>query len=164
MQGLLREIGSPFRQMLKAPETFRVQLGTFGFTFQNQTILVTNHPFAIGMCNKVFRPSHNLPTRSLAEQADIEIADAQRRESSQRAQERARAAHLEALGSDEDEEELKRTRAFDDFKDMHPRGHGNSKLKPCAVKVGTLWSAGAEFEDSSSITQVTVSKAFGQNA
>eukprot|EP00967_Tisochrysis_lutea_P115120 scaffold184112_cov13-Tisochrysis_lutea.AAC.1 len=72
---------------------------------------------------------------------------------SQRAQERARAAHLEALGSDEDEEELKRTRAFDDFKDMHPRGHGNSKLKPCAVKVGTLWSAGAEFEDSSSITQ-----------
>lgn len=81
--------------------------------------------------SQVFRPSHNLPTRSLAEQADIEIADAQRRESSQRAQERARAAHLEALGSDEDEEELKRTRAFDDFKDMHPRGHGNSKLKPC---------------------------------
>ncbi|KAF5843660.1 TAP42-like protein, partial [Dunaliella salina] len=81
--------------------------------------------------SQVFRPSHNLPTRSLAEQADIEIADAQRRESSQRAQEQAQAARIEALGSDEDEEELQRTRAFDDFKDMHPRGHGNSKLKPC---------------------------------
>lgn len=50
---------------------------------------------------------------------------------SQRSQEQAEAARIEALGSDEDEEELKRTRAFDDYKDTHRQGYGNSKLKPC---------------------------------
>jgi len=55
---------------------------------------------------------------------------------SQRAQQHAEAARREALGSDEDEEELQRTRAFDDFKDTHPRGFGNSKLRPCGWSIG----------------------------
>jgi len=49
----------------------------------------------------------------------------------QQAQESAEAARKAELGSDEDEDELHRQRALDDFRDWNPRGHGNSKLKPC---------------------------------
>lgn len=32
-----------------------------------------------------------------------------------------------------DEEELTKLRDWDDFKDEHPTGYGNSKLRPCAL-------------------------------
>jgi hypothetical protein len=50
----------------------------------------------------------------------------------QRKAEAARAARAAELGDNEDEEELKRIRAQDDFRDSNPRGWGNSKLKPCS--------------------------------
>lgn len=43
------------------------------------------------------------------------------------------SSHLQA-GMDEDEqddEDKHQARARDDYKDAHPFGHGNSKLKPC---------------------------------
>lgn len=49
-------------------------------------------------------------------------------EAASRAHEAARVA---ALGEEEDEEELVRQRARDDFRDANPRGWGNSKIKPC---------------------------------
>lgn len=49
----------------------------------------------------------------------------------ERAAHDAEAARKAALGSDEDEEELTRTRARDDFRDANPYGWGNSKLRPC---------------------------------
>lgn len=77
----------------------------------------------------VFRPGHTFPTMSLRELADREAAEARERQQAD-----AEAKALRQLGaedSDEDEEELHRQRAFDDFKDANPRGWGNSKLTPC---------------------------------
>ncbi|KAK9917919.1 hypothetical protein WJX75_009572 [Coccomyxa subellipsoidea] len=78
----------------------------------------------------VFRPSHNLPTVTLAEQADREIAAAQR---AAEAQARAEAQRARAEAEDKDTEvETLRQRAWDDWKDDNPRGAGNSKLLPTA--------------------------------
>lgn len=56
------------------------------------------------------------------------------REARHRAAEADRAVAKAAQHSDdlEDEHELARQRAWDDFKDENPRGWGNSKLRPCA--------------------------------
>lgn len=35
-------------------------------------------------------------------------------------------------GSDEEDADLERQRAWDDWKDEHPSGYGNSKLRPTA--------------------------------
>eukprot|EP00889_Picochlorum_renovo_P007544 jgi/Picre1/34574/NNA_002042.t1 len=40
-----------------------------------------------------------------------------------------KSAH-ESDDDDDDEERLAKVRAFDDFKDSHRRGSGNSKLRP----------------------------------
>lgn len=75
----------------------------------------------------VFKPSHRLPTRSLREQADIEIAQAHEQAHSQ-----AEAAKQRAeLESDEDYM-LQKQRNWDDWKDDHERGAGNNKLRPTA--------------------------------
>ena len=37
-----------------------------------------------------------------------------------------------ALSDEEDEEQVMRQRRMDDYLDEHPRGWGNSKLRPCA--------------------------------
>ena len=42
------------------------------------------------------------------------------------------AAEASRCSDDEDEEELAKARAWDDFKDDNPAGWGNSKLRPCA--------------------------------
>eukprot|EP00951_Prasinocladus_malaysianus_P016553 scaffold129075_cov46-Prasinocladus_malaysianus.AAC.2 len=78
---------------------------------------------------QVFRPSHNLPTMSLRELADIERADAIRRQEEEAEASRKQAAKEEF--DEEDEEELQRQRRWDDWKDDNPRGAGNSKLRPC---------------------------------
>jgi len=80
---------------------------------------------------QVFQQGHLRPTRTLSEQAHIEMDDAKRREEVERTAQQARAAHQAALGSDEDEEEVMRQRAKDDWRDVNPKGAGNSKSKPC---------------------------------
>ncbi|CAK0786976.1 hypothetical protein CVIRNUC_010192 [Coccomyxa viridis] len=78
----------------------------------------------------VFRPSHILPTVTLAEQAEREMAAAGR---ASEAQARADAARAAAKAADKDgEQETLRQRAWDDWKDNNPRGAGNSKLRPTA--------------------------------
>ena len=81
----------------------------------------------------VFRPGHVLPTKSLEEFADEEIAAARARDERQRAaaerEERRKAAMTE---EEREDEEVAKARAWDDFKDENPTGWGNSKLRPCA--------------------------------
>lgn len=78
----------------------------------------------------LLKPMHQQPTRTLAKQADIEMAQAQAAADKQAAAEAARAA---AGSDDEDDEEVRRQeRARDDWKDDHPFGYGNSKLRPTA--------------------------------
>ncbi|KAK9803022.1 hypothetical protein WJX72_003617 [[Myrmecia] bisecta] len=76
---------------------------------------------------EVFRPSHNLPTVSLAQHAQLEMQAAKAAEDKQRM---AQAAAHE-VDSDSDEAVFKQ-RAMDDWKDEHPTGWGNSKLRPTA--------------------------------
>ena len=94
----------------------------------------------------IFRPSHILPTLTVEQQGDIEVAQmmAQQRAEAKRAQQAA-AVRATALGrsrgggSDGDGEDegvetdggVWRQRAMDDWKDENPRGSGNSKLRPC---------------------------------
>lgn len=63
-------------------------------------------------------------------QAEIEIAMAQRAAESQA---RAEAKRAQAAAEDKyGEAETERQRAWDDWKDDHPYGSGNSKLRPTA--------------------------------
>jgi hypothetical protein len=57
------------------------------------------------------------------------------REAKQReveAEKAAARAAKEDRAEDESEEELQKQRAWDDWKDDHPFGSGNSRLRPCA--------------------------------
>lgn len=82
------------------------------------------------MAAQVFRPSHILPTMTLNQFADEEIAKAQEDERRQREAEAARRK-VDPDEAEDDDEELARARAMDDFKDHNRRGCGNSKLRPC---------------------------------
>jgi len=83
----------------------------------------------------VFQCPYQLPTMTLAEAADIEMADAQQRQQSQderqwRTQydEHQRYSGGDRYGRQEDEEDDKATykaRDWDDWKDEHPWGSGN---------------------------------------
>ncbi|KAK9799724.1 hypothetical protein WJX73_004547 [Symbiochloris irregularis] len=82
------------------------------------------------VAGSVLGPSHNLPTRTLAQQAQIEMERAQHAQAYQQAQAEARTRG--ALSDEDDEEQVVRQRHMDDYLDEHPRGWGNSKLRPCA--------------------------------
>jgi hypothetical protein len=59
---------------------------------------------------------------------------AQEREAEEAKREAQRARELAAKTADEREEgELQEQRKWDDWKDDHPTGYGNSKLRPCAL-------------------------------
>uniref|UniRef100_K3X0R5 TAP42-like protein n=1 Tax=Globisporangium ultimum (strain ATCC 200006 / CBS 805.95 / DAOM BR144) TaxID=431595 RepID=K3X0R5_GLOUD len=81
----------------------------------------------------VFKPGHRLPTMSLQEYADMELADAQERQ--QREQEASQGPRrYDQLVEDGDEDNLEfvdeatyKDRAWDDWKDANPRGIGNKK-------------------------------------
>ncbi len=96
-----------------------------------------SHAAPCACAAQVFRPSHILPTLTVEQQGAIELAQARDREAAER--QRTEAARLQAEerrgrgGGDEeeDEEELAKARAWDDWKDHHRRGEGNSKLTPC---------------------------------
>ena len=75
-------------------------------------------------------PSHILPTVSIEQQAEIELKQAIEQQRRHLAVEQA--ANHDQESTDADDEEIYRQRAWDDWKDEHPRGYGNSKLRPCA--------------------------------
>ena len=81
----------------------------------------------------VFRPSHTLPTMTVEQHGEIEyreLVERTRREADTKAR---RAAEDAALTEEErDARELAKARAWDEFKDDNPFGHGNSKLRPCS--------------------------------
>jgi hypothetical protein len=76
----------------------------------------------------VFRPSHALPTMSLAEFAEQEMADARRREEESKKAEAARQA-VDLDREEDHEREQQRLRSWDDWKDDNKRGSGNLKGK-----------------------------------
>eukprot|EP00877_Chromochloris_zofingiensis_P010428 jgi/Chrzof1/5639/Cz16g09260.t1 len=82
---------------------------------------------------QVFRPSHILPTMSIEQQAYIEMQVAMER---QRREEKAAQRRQDQQDRDnadgEEEEALRKQRAWDEFKDDNPAGWGNSKLRPTA--------------------------------
>ncbi|GFR45291.1 hypothetical protein Agub_g6343 [Astrephomene gubernaculifera] len=80
----------------------------------------------------VFKPGHILPTMTVEEAGEIECREAMQREQRQRKQEEKEAARRAALDSDEEDAEDKaKQRAWDDYRDAHPKGYGNSKARPC---------------------------------
>ncbi|KXZ46089.1 hypothetical protein GPECTOR_47g365 [Gonium pectorale] len=84
------------------------------------------------MRRDVFKPGHILPTMTVEEAGEIEHREAMEREERQRRQEEKERARRAALDSDEEDAEDKaQQRARDDWRDAHPRGYGNSKLRPC---------------------------------
>ena len=80
----------------------------------------------------VIRPGHNLPTMSLAEFAEREVADARARGERARVAAAARADRGTALEPDGGPN-LDAARALDDWKDDHPYGYGDSKKRPTAT-------------------------------
>ena len=76
--------------------------------------------------DQVFQPFFELPTMTLEEFADMEIADALEREEKQKAQEAMLAEQDE---SDEDvlEEQRQKDLRMDEWKDWNPKGKGNTK-------------------------------------
>jgi len=79
----------------------------------------------------LLRPGHHLPTMSLAELGERELAEAVAREARQAEAAAERAARKAAVreGSD-DEEERARVMRMDEFTDQVRRGVGNSNTKP----------------------------------
>ncbi|KAH7647242.1 hypothetical protein FG379_002385 [Cryptosporidium bovis] len=80
--------------------------------------------------SKVFGPSHALPTISIAEAADIELAQAREYEKSAEDMRKAKEARCAILNdkeySKEEEEDEYKARSWDDWKDLNPKGHGNT--------------------------------------
>ncbi|KAG1663370.1 hypothetical protein FOA52_007107 [Chlamydomonas sp. UWO 241] len=82
----------------------------------------------------VFRPSHTLPTMTVEEFGMQEHAEMMVREAGQAQAQAARQAQLDSRthGQEEyDDEENEKARAWDEYKDANPAGHGNSALRPC---------------------------------
>lgn len=110
---------------------------------------------------QVFRPSHILPTLTVEQQGEIELAEALQRQKLADEAAAQQAQQQEEAGSDDDQEVYKviqyinayvctraclgykvlfkvvfvfvfvQQRAWDEFKDDNPTGWGNSKLRPC---------------------------------
>lgn len=83
--------------------------------------------------SKVFQPGHRLPTMSLEEYAEMEIADAQARQERE-ANAPVAPRRYEQLVEDGDEDNMElldqateKDRQWDDWKDANPRGIGNKK-------------------------------------
>ena len=87
----------------------------------------------------VFQPGHRLPTMTIEELADIEVAAALERQRKTEAmpasgrRENRRMEHLKMDGDEDDkdlaDEAAAHDRAWDDWKDEHPKGSGNKANK-----------------------------------
>ena len=87
----------------------------------------------------VLRPPATVPPSTLRDrplldawQADIEMAQAREAEESSRQAEQRRRQTEEDEDEEASDEVVLRARAMDDWKDEHPSGYGNSKLRPTA--------------------------------
>lgn len=79
---------------------------------------------------KVLGTSHALPTISIAEAADMELKEALEQEKSsiiyrKKKEERDQILHDKEYSKEEEEDEVK-ARQWDDWKDLNPKGHGNT--------------------------------------
>lgn len=83
---------------------------------------------------QVFQPSHSLPSMSI-EEAGLAEMEMMRtwNEANQKLADEAKSSWVGEAKKDEsdDEESEYKARAWDDWKDEHPRGAGNKKLTPC---------------------------------
>ncbi len=111
--------------------------GAGGVSSAALSAIASSHADRARVAAEVFRPSHILPTKSLAQQADEEVAGAMARSA---ASARAEAAAKAGAGSDDEDglegdggPRLDAARRMDAWKDDHPRGYGNSKLRPAAL-------------------------------
>ena len=81
----------------------------------------------------VFRPGHELPSMTVEEFGELELQQMKERERSESDAAAARRG-TEAEGGDQgdfDDRAVEKQRAWDDWKDNNPKGHGNSALRPC---------------------------------
>ena len=83
----------------------------------------------------VFRPGHSLPTMTVEEFGEQEMRQMRERERAQQQAEAEARYGVEDKGGYDDGEydegaEVK-ARAWDDWKDDNPKGHGNSAIRPC---------------------------------
>eukprot|EP00890_Picochlorum_soloecismus_P001622 jgi/Picsp_1/2460/NSC_05921-R1_tor signaling pathway regulator len=79
------------------------------------------------MRRDVFKPSHTMATISVEKQGEIEFREMQERMAREASNSKGNNAIIQTY--DDDVEVLKQ-RAWDDFKDDNPRGWGNSRLRP----------------------------------
>ena len=76
--------------------------------------------------NQVFKPGHIMPTMSIEELADMELADALERQ--ERDEEMKKQREEEDPDSEDVlERERLKTASMDDWKDYNPKGAGNTK-------------------------------------
>lgn len=75
---------------------------------------------------QVFQPGHAMPTMSLEEFADQEMADAMSRQEADQKRE-AEKANEDPESEEVLERERKKDLEMDDFKDYCPKGRGNTK-------------------------------------
>ena len=83
----------------------------------------------------VFKPSHVLPTMTVEQFGDMEVArmqeDARRKAEAEAEEQRRQVLSLNGKAEREavEEEALRKARAWDDFRDDNKKGSGNSKLR-----------------------------------
>jgi len=93
---------------------------------------VPSYDVANNVC-RALTLGHNLPTVSIEQAGEMEykelvekgIRDAQRKIANDREEGLKSAEQVE-------DEAVHKARAWDDWKDDHPWGEGNSKLRPCS--------------------------------
>ncbi|CAL9133895.1 unnamed protein product [Musa textilis] len=86
------------------------------------------------MAAQVFQPGYRLPTMSIEEAGlrEMEMMKKWQEWNAKLMEEANSSWHKEGTTSTEDEDtEVEKARAWDDWKDDHPRGAGNKKLTPC---------------------------------
>jgi hypothetical protein len=86
----------------------------------------------------LFTPYHNPATITIEEAGEQELREAQRlerraadAEEQRRRQKAQRGAYCDEDVAEDDDEAVAKARAWDDWKDTHPFGYGNSQTNPC---------------------------------
>ncbi|KAG6532861.1 hypothetical protein ZIOFF_006719 [Zingiber officinale] len=84
---------------------------------------------------QVFQPGHRLPTMSIEEAGlrEMEIMKKWQERNAKMMEEASSSWHKDITAStdEDDDAEVEKARAWDDWKDENPRGAGNKKLTPC---------------------------------
>ncbi|KAG5233706.1 PP2A regulatory [Salix suchowensis] len=76
---------------------------------------------------QVFQPGHRLPTMSIEEARLKEMLNSWKKPTLHG----TRTIQKSKLSEDDNDDDVQKARACDDWKDDHPRGAGNKKLTPC---------------------------------